>query len=156
VGGRYETGVRLSWGTPYAALEDVLFVLPSYDESASSGSSAFALDYAAHTANYASAELGLRQNFSVPLSREWTLQLTDRLGWAHGLTGDVRSEAAFASLPDSRFTVFGAEPGKDAMLLSLGMGLQASSGLGLEVRFDSSATTTSQTYTGTAGLHFSW
>ena len=156
VGGRYETGARFSWGTPYAALEDTLFVLPSYGESASSGSSAFALNYAAQSANYASAELGLRQNFSIPLSREWAFQFTDRLGWAHGLTGDVRREATFAALPDSRFATFGAEPGKDALLISLGMGLQDANGFGMEARFDSSATKTSQTYTGTASLHFNW
>jgi len=61
---RGETGWRFATPymglTPYAALQSTSFMLPSYSESATSGSNQFALAYAAKTTTDVRSELGLR------------------------------------------------------------------------------------------------
>jgi uncharacterized protein with beta-barrel porin domain len=46
--------------TPYAALQTTTFYLPSYGETATSGSNTFALNYASKTATATRGELGAK------------------------------------------------------------------------------------------------
>jgi uncharacterized protein with beta-barrel porin domain len=157
IGGRYETGVRTSWGTPYVAVQDTLFETPAYKESAATGSAAFALSYAAHTGNLANLELGVRQNFDLPISRQWSLRLIDRLALSETLSGGTqKTDAAFTDLPDSSFSVLGAQAGKSAALITLGLGLHNQHGVAFDLRLDSRSGSNSQTYSGMAGLNFTW
>ena len=157
IGGRYETGARFNWGTPYVALQDTLFELPAYKESATAGTAAFALDYAAHSSNLANLELGLRQNFDIPVSRSWSVRFTDRLALSETLSGGgLKTDAAFADLPDSSFSVQGAQADKSALLVALGLGLHNNHGTSFDIRFDSRSGSTSQSYTGMAGVNFTW
>jgi hypothetical protein len=157
IGGRYETGARFNWGTPYVALQDTLFEMPAYKESATAGTAAFALSYAAQGSNQASLELGLRQSFDIPLTRQWSVRVIDRLGYSATLSGSgLKVEAAFADLPASTFSVLGANGGKSAALVTLGLGVHNRQGLSLDLRFDSRSSTKAQTYAGLASLGFSW
>ena len=156
VGGRYEVGARFSWGSPYVAIQDALFELPAYKESATAGTAAFALDYAAHSSNMTGLELGLRQNFDVPVSREWSIRLIDRLAYSAALSGDLKTQAAYADLPNSSFNVLGAQAGTNAALLTLGMGLHNRQGMSFDLRFDSRTGDKSQTYSGLANVGFAW
>jgi autotransporter-associated beta strand protein len=157
VAARYETGARFNWGTPYVALQDALFELPAYKESATAGTAAFALSYAAHSSNQASLELGLRQSFDIPVTRQWSLRVIDRLGYSATLSGgDLKTNAAFADLAASDFTVLGAAGGKSAALVTLGLGVHNRQGLSFDLRLDSRSSATAQTYTGLAGVNFAW
>jgi autotransporter-associated beta strand protein len=155
-GGRYETGVDLAWLTPYLALEDKLFEAPAYTETAYSGSSDFALTYAAHSTNTADLELGIRQAASVPLTPNWALDLSDRVAWRHTLSGTWQAQAAFAALPDSGFTAEGLQPGKDSLLISMGADLKNRYGVDLSLHFENAASSVSQSYAGIAAIEISW
>jgi fibronectin-binding autotransporter adhesin len=155
-GGRYETGVKLGWLTPYLALQDELFDIPGYGETAASGASTFALNYQSRTTNTADLEIGARQSIDIALGRIWTLELTDRLAWAHDTAGRPEARAAFAALPASDFTAYGATPAKDSALISLGAQFKNRHGFSLDVHLDSATAANSQTYTGIAGLNIAW
>ncbi len=156
LGGRYETGIKLGWLVPYLALQDQLFDVPGYRETASSGASTFALNYGARATNSAGLEMGARQSADIALGRSWTLNLSDRLAWAHDLSGRSEAHAAFVALPASDFTTYGATPAKDSALISLGAQLNNRRGFGLDVHLDSSVAANAQTYTGIAGLNIAW
>ncbi|MDB5740233.1 MAG: hypothetical protein JWP16_1273, partial [Alphaproteobacteria bacterium] len=44
----------------------------------------------------------------------------------------------------------------DSALISLGAGLKSRSGLGFDAHFESSVSRNAQTYTGIAGLNYTW
>jgi autotransporter-associated beta strand protein len=155
-GARYETGVNFDWATPYFATQTQFFDTPSYQEKASSGSSVFALSYAAHNANATRFELGLDRSDSFDFGDDGMLALTGRLAWAYDLTGSRTIAASFATLPGSGFTVQGASPDTNSGLVSLGANFKTASGIGLVARFDGDFAQGSQTYLGTAGLNFTW
>jgi len=155
-GGRYETGVKLGWLTPYLALQDELFDVPGYGEKASSGASTFALNYQSRTTNSADLEMGARQSAEIALGRIWTLKLTDRLAWAHDMSGRSEARAEFVALPASDFTTYGATPAKDSALVSLGAQFSNRHGFSLDMHLDSAVAANSQTYTGIVGLNVAW
>jgi autotransporter-associated beta strand protein len=162
-GGRYETGVLLGWTTPYLAVQDVLSDVPAYSETAASGSSdTFALSYAGRSDNEASAELGIRQAFDIAITPRWVLtpdgvlHLTDRLAWSHDLTGAAHTTAAFAALASSGFTVDHAEANKDAGLASIGAELKFDGGFSIAAHFNTALSSNSQSYTGYAGVKYTW
>jgi outer membrane autotransporter protein len=155
-GGRYETGVKLGWITSYLALQDELFNVPGYGEKASSGASTFALNYQSRTTNSADLEMGARQSTDIALGRIWTLTLTDRLAWAHDMSGKSEADAAFVALPASDFTTYGATPAKDSALISLGAQFKNRRGFSLDVHLDSAVSANSQVYTGIAGFNIAW
>ena len=157
LGGRYETGLRLDWATPYVAVQDMLIEMPAYTEQATAGSAGFALAYAAQGHNQASLEFGLRQNFDLPLSHRWGIRLTDRLALLETVSGSTPStDAAFADLPDSTFNVLAARTGGGAALLGLGLGVHDQQGLSFDLRFNGRFTSTAKDYSGTAGVSFTW
>lgn len=137
-------------------MQDELFDVPGYRETASSGASTFALNYAARTANSADLEVGARQSTDIALGRIWTLNLSDRLAWAHDLSGRPEARAAFVALPASDFTTYGATPAKDSALISLGAQFRNKRGFSFDMHLDSAVAANSQTYTGIAGLNIAW
>jgi fibronectin-binding autotransporter adhesin len=161
-GGRYETGILLWWASPYVAVQDTLTVLPAYSETAASGADSFALHYAARTINTPIVELGLRQATDIDFTPRWlltpdgTLHLTDRLAWAHGFSGTSQARTAFAALPSSDFMVSHATADKDTALVSLGAELRLDGGLRFRAQLDTAISPNAQSYTGTAGLGFTW
>lgn len=153
---RYETGIELRGLTPYVALQDRLFQTSGYAETAVSGASTFALDYASRSINMPSLELGVRMAQDVTLNRNWTLSLSDRLALTHNFFGQWNSRAAFAAVPDSDFTVEGGSLGSDAALVSLGAALRNRTGLEINLRLNSGVSSKAQTYTGLIGVTMAW
>jgi autotransporter-associated beta strand protein len=156
MGVRYESGFKLGWLNPYAAVSDMAVMLPSYSETAISGASSFALRYDGRTDNSAALELGARQSGEQRLGKNWTVSFTDRLAWSHIVAQPWSVQTAFAALPDSSFTVYGAKQGRDQLLVSLGLGLRNRSGLGFDAHFEGAGSDRSQSYTGIAGLNYAW
>ncbi|HUO97137.1 MAG TPA: autotransporter domain-containing protein [Rhizomicrobium sp.] len=161
-GGRYETGVMLNWLTPYVAVQDAFSSLPGYSEKAPSGSDMFALHYASRSLNTGRFEVGFRQDTAVDFTPRWlltpdgTLHLTDKLAWAHGFGGDTQTRAAFVSVDSSDFTFVHAAPDKDGGLVSLGAELVFNGGLYLNAHFDGAFSQRAQSYTGFAGVGYTW
>jgi autotransporter-associated beta strand protein len=153
---RYETGIELRGLTPYFALQDRLFQTSSYTETAASGASTFALDYASRSFNMPSLELGVRMAQDYALNRNWTITLSDKLALSHNFFGQWDTRAAFAAVPDSDFTIQGASPGSDAGLISLGAALRNRMGLAVNLRLNSTVSSKAQTYTGLVGITMAW
>jgi uncharacterized protein with beta-barrel porin domain len=138
-------------------------MLPSYTESAATGSaSTFALKYDSRTYNSGRVEVGLRHHLDVDVTPRWiltpdfTLHINDRLAWAHGLSDGSQSGAEFAALPSSNFNVFGAKAKRDAVLGSVGADVLFNNGLRLTAQVDTAFTEKSQSFTGFAGVGYTW
>jgi autotransporter-associated beta strand protein len=154
--GRYETGANLGWITPYLALEDRLVQTSAYSETGPSGAGSFALSYASHTVNMPDVELGFRNGADLPVARNWVLHLTDRFGFEHAANGAFDVQAAYAALPSSTFTTFGAQPGKNLARVSLGAEFKSRYGLSAGLQFDEAVSSRSQSYNGVFSLGYGW
>ena len=122
--GRLEGGYRYAtpWltVTPYGAVQVQSIALPAYGESATSGSSQFALNYASQSVTTTRTELGARFDKSYLLDRGETLTLYSRAAWAHDFDDSTRASAIFQALPGSNFIVNGATPAADGALVTAG------------------------------------
>jgi len=166
IGGRIEGGYRFAipgvyelpgFGfTPYAAFQMQAFRTPSYSEVAVSGSSMFALDYQAHTTTTTRTELGAWVDRSMLLYPGAMLSLRGRAAWAHDHWSDTNMTAGFQSLPGSSFTVIGATPVKDSLLVSAVAEVTYRNGISVAGKFDTEQAAHSQTYVGTARLRYAW
>ncbi|MDO8877764.1 MAG: ice-binding family protein [Pseudolabrys sp.] len=150
-------GYRVGFGvTPYAAAQLQIFNAPSYRETVVSGSPVFALAYEARTTTTVRTELGLWFDKSYAINRGSALTLFARTAWAHDTFSDPSVVASFQSLPGSSFTVTGAEPVSDSLLLTAGAELSMKNGWAVMAKLDGELAQRSQTYTGTARLRYAW
>jgi uncharacterized protein with beta-barrel porin domain len=158
IGARIEAGHRFvaPWSiavTPYAAAQAQAFFLPAYSESASSGSSQFALGYAADTATATRAELGSWLDTRALLG---DVQLFARLAWAHDWNGDTRATAFFQTLPGASFVVNGAAAPKDVALVSAGAAFRLSPNASVSAKFDGEFANAYSSYAGSATFRYGW
>ncbi|HEY1877911.1 MAG TPA: autotransporter domain-containing protein, partial [Rhizomicrobium sp.] len=153
---RYETGINLGWITPYLGIEDRLLDAPAYTETGPSGANSFALSYASRSVNVPDVELGFRNAADLPVSRNWVLHLTDKFAFEHAANSSFNVGAAYAVLPGSGFTTFGAQPGKNLGRVSLGAEFRSRYGLNAGLTFDEAVSSRSQTYNGVFSLGYGW
>jgi outer membrane autotransporter protein len=166
VGGRIEGGYRFAipgvfnlpgFGvTPYGALQGQYFIAPSYQETAATGASTFALAYNRQMASMIQTELGAWFDQTFVLDNGARLGLWTRAAWAHDGWAGTDMTAGFESLPGSAFPVMGALPGPDSLLASVGAGVSFKNGISLAGEFDSQLSQGWQTYGGFARLRYSW
>jgi outer membrane autotransporter protein len=142
--------------TPYAALQVQSFHTPDYSETAASGSQAFALSYDARTSTSAYTELGVRADRSFLLESDTIVTLRAGIAWGHVESSDEIVNVAFQSLPDSGFTIQGAEIGEDSLRLSAGAEIKLVGGFGVAATFDTALAGNSQTYAGRGQISYSW
>jgi outer membrane autotransporter protein len=160
VSGRLEGGYRyaMPWVgvTPYAAVQVQSIALPSYGETATSGSAMFALNYASQTVTTTRTELGARFDKSYVLDRSTVLTLYSRAAWAHDFGNTASASAIFQSLPASNFTVNGAQPAPDGALLTAGAEYKLASGWSVLAKFDGEFSNTTALYSGTGVIRKVW
>jgi autotransporter-associated beta strand protein len=162
-GGRFETGVQLAYFSPYIAVQDHVSMLPGYSEGAATGSAAtFALDYASRTYNSGRAEVGLRHYIDVDVTPRWiltpdfTIHLNDRLAYAYDLSDGSRTGVSFVNLPSSAFDVYGAKAKRHELLGTVGADVLFNNGVRITTHFDAAFTQKSESYTGFAGIGYTW
>jgi uncharacterized protein with beta-barrel porin domain len=161
-GGRLEAGYRYAVPVsnavlgvaPYAALQTQWFHTPAYSETDLSGGG-LGLNFAAMTANDTRSELGAHFDELVTLDGK-PLLLRGRLAWEHDWIGNPGLDAVFQSMPGSTFVVNGAAPPADSALVSAGAELRLTANWSLAAKFDSAFAGTSQTYSGSGTLRFTW
>lgn len=141
--------------TPYGALQSTSFFLPSYAESATSGSNQFALAYSAQTTTNVRTELGVRFDRSLMVA-DRLLGLFGRAAWAHDSNNARAVTATFQTLPGSAFTVNGAKPAADAALLSVGADIGLGRGWSAAATFDGEFSRTMAGYSGKGRLAYAW
>ena len=159
-GGRLESGYKFDVPfvsiTPYAALQMQQFRTPSYSETATSGSGAFALTYDAKSTTTTRTELGVWLDKMIALDRGNALAIRARAAWAHDHSSDQSVSAAFQTLPGSSFTTTGAATVANSALLSAGAEIRLASGLSFGAKFDGEFANRSQTYAGTGTVRYMW
>jgi hypothetical protein len=156
VAAHIEVGYRLGWFIPYAALRAQAFFTPSYDEETESGASTFALSYDENTTTSLRTELGTRIEKTFAVGADADLSLRGRVAWAHDTWSDTDIDAKFQSVPGIRFSVEGAEPAENLLLLSAGAELGFGNGLSFGLAVDTELAEESQTYTGTGRVRYRW
>jgi uncharacterized protein with beta-barrel porin domain len=156
---RGETGYRFATAlmgvTPYAAVQATTFHLPSYAESAVSGSNQFALAFASQTETNVRTELGVRADRSFAVG-DGVLTLRGRAAWAHDSNTSRNINPTFQSLLNSSFTINGAEPAPDGALVSAGAEMKWRNGWSLAGRFEGEFSRTTESYAGKGIVRYAW
>ena len=118
--------VRRATLTPFGRVEIVTTLQNAFSES---GAAAIGLNADAQTTTGVRGILGIELSGRVPLGERPPLGLALRLGWAHDyadLSGAMT--ASFLGKPDTKFTVIGPTPDRDALLVGLGLELPMRTG----------------------------
>ncbi|WP_453948000.1 autotransporter domain-containing protein [Bradyrhizobium sp. USDA 377] len=160
--GRLEGGYRFvapwigSLGiTPYGAAQFVTFDLPAYAEQVVSGSSAFALSYAAKSVTDTRTELGLRGDKSFAM-QGGVLTLRGRTAWAHDFNPDRSIAATFQALPGASFVVNGAAQAHDSALTTLAVEMNWLSGWSAAASFEGEFSNVTRSYAGKGSVRYVW
>jgi uncharacterized protein with beta-barrel porin domain len=157
--GRAETGWRFGLPTagmtPYAALQVASLDLPAYSERATSGASTFALAYNDRTDTQTRTELGARFDYAMPM-RDSVLTLRGRAAWAHDYGDDRIANAGFVALPGTAFTVNGATPDANSILVSAGAELAFHNGFALAGTFEGEFSDNTESYAGKGSVRYRW
>ena len=157
-GGRIEAGRRFAAApnfgvTPYAAWQAQSFTTPDYLEHGLAG---FALSFRKQTTTDDRIELGAWLDSRWRVSESAILTLRDRAAWVHEFATDRSITALFQTLPTAAFTVLGASPAPDAVLLSGRADLAFRNNVSLFARFDGELAQRAQTYSGSGGVKVTW
>ncbi|WP_137044164.1 autotransporter outer membrane beta-barrel domain-containing protein [Pseudolabrys sp. FHR47] len=141
--------------TPYAAVQTTSVFMPSYGETATSGTGAFALSYASRTVTVTRGELGARFDKAILLGGT-PLMLKAKAAWAHDWNNDPVATATFQQLPGATFTMNGAAPAADSALLSFGADAALGGGWRAGASFDGEFSRTTASYSGKGSLRYAW
>lgn len=155
VAGHLEGGYRIGWLTPYAAVRGQAFMTPDYSERTVAGVSTFALDYKERTATALRTELGVGAEWSVPFDGG-TVALRMRGAWAHDFGTNNEIDAAFQAIAGSDFTIEGATPERDSLLVSAGLGIGLESGMFVSGSAGGKLATDAQVYSGNVKVGYTW
>jgi uncharacterized protein YhjY with autotransporter beta-barrel domain len=160
-GGRAEAGYRIAWASvnlaPYVALQAQTFSTPNYSESATSGSSTFALSYAAHTGSVVRSEVGSWASRNFLLADNALVTAFGRVAYAHDWQDTPQAAATFLGLaPVASFIVNGAKPTADLAVMTAGAEIRMANGWALMGKFDGEFGQGTQTYAGTARVRYAW
>ncbi len=143
--------------TPYAALQSTSFILPSYGETATSGLSTFALNFGSQTVAATRSELGARWDKTLWVNDDTTAALKARTAWAHDWNTNRAATATFQSLAgSSSFTVNGATPSADSLLLSVGGGFKFGRGWTLLASYEGEYSSNTVSNGGKGTFKYEW
>jgi hypothetical protein len=154
--GQIEAGYRFGWLIPYTSVGVQDFHTPSYTEIAASGTSTFALTYAAHDTYDARTQLGLRTEEAFALNNGLTLVLNGRAAWVHDFSGTPSVNAGFVALPGSSFTVLGAAEPADSLLASARAELKFGNGFSIAGSVETQLAGDYASYYGQAQVRYTW
>ncbi len=152
-----EAGYNMEWLTPYAAVRGQAYLAPAYSESTVTGVSTYALDYAAQTMLTARTEIGVRMEWTDELDDGSEFSFNTNAAWAHEFrTGDT-IDASFQALgPVSTFTIQGARPAADALILGADLAMAYDNGFEIGASADGEFTWNAFSYGGSLTLSRTW
>lgn len=154
VGYRYVT--PFAGFTPYGALQFTDVRLPSYGETAISGSNQFALTFASRTSDNLRSELGLRTDKTF-LTADAVLTLRGRVAWAHDSNTSRAIAPTFQALPGSpSFTVNGARPAADGLLATAGAEMKFRNGWTFAANYEGEFSRTTSSNAGKGVLRYAF
>jgi autotransporter-associated beta strand protein len=160
--GRIEAGNRfvLPWVgglglTPYVAGQATVFDLPSYAETATAGTTTFALAYSGRTITATRSELGLRSDKSFAVD-DAIFTLRGRAAWAHDFNSDRNVTATFQALPGASFVVNGAAQARNAALTTVSAEMKWINGWSVAASFEGEFSEVTQSYAGKGVVRYAW
>ena len=140
--------------TPFARLQTVAISQSAFGEN---GANALNLNVAQQNTTSVRTILGADLGSKIALSGQRTLDLALRLGWAHEFAETARPmTAAFAGVPAIPFTVYGAQPQRDAVVVGLGLNTAVANATSIYVRYDGEITGRDDAHVFSAGLRMTW
>lgn len=141
--------------TPYGAAQFVTFGLPAYAEQVLSGTSAFALSYAAKSVTETRSEFGLRtdKSFARP---DGVLTLRGRAAWAHDFNPDRSIAATFQALPGASFVVNGAAQARNSALTTASVEMKWTNGWSAAATFEGEFSNVTRSYAGKGSVRYAW
>ncbi|MBN8945011.1 MAG: autotransporter domain-containing protein, partial [Rhizobiales bacterium] len=160
-GGRLEAGRRFgtrafAW-TPYAAVEAIGYSASAYAERFTApATGVFALSYAGKTSGTLRTELGLRLDSLTPLAPGADLLTFGRLAYAYQAGTQRSIDAAFQTLANSGFAVFGARPSAHTALASFGAEARFAGGTRVTTSLDAELGDRHRSIRANLGLRHSW
>lgn len=141
--------------TPYAAAQVTAFDLPSYSESATSGATTFALNYASKTVTDTRTELALRTDKSFAVN-DAILTLRGRAAWAHDFNTDRSATATFQTLPGSTSLVSGAAQAHESALTTASAEMKWRNGWSVAGAFEGEFSDVTRSYAGKGVVRYAW
>ncbi len=150
-----EAGYHMGWFTPFVAVRGQAYLTPAYVEQTISGSSTFALAYDRQVSLSARTEVGAKFNWSTDVEAG-KITLRSSVAWTHAYGTAGTTNASFQVLPGSGFTVTGAAPDADAILLTAGASMDLNNGFLLSGSLDTSLAFNARRYGASMHLGHSW
>ena len=140
--------------TPFARFQAAAVAQNAFGES---GAGSINLDLAPQNTTSIRTVLGADLSSRIPLGAERTLDATLRLGWSHDYADTSRPvTASFAGAPGVAFTVYGAQPQRDAAVIGLGASTRIAEAISAYVRYDGEIATRDSAHAFIAGFRMSW
>ncbi|MCA0245038.1 MAG: autotransporter-associated beta strand repeat-containing protein [Proteobacteria bacterium] len=140
--------------TPFARFQTVAVSQNPFTES---GAQSLNLGVAQQNTTSVRTIIGADLGANIPVGMERPLGVTIRLGWAHEYADTSRPiTAAFAGAPAVAFTVYGAQPLRDAAVVGLGLNAQIGASTSIYARYDGEITGRDDTHAISAGLRMTW
>jgi outer membrane autotransporter protein len=140
--------------TPFARLQTVAISQGAFGES---GATALNLNVRSQNTTSIRSLLGVDLGARIPLSGQRVLDTTVRLGWAHEFAQTTRPmTAAFAGAPTLPFTIYGAEPQRDAAVIGLGFNTAVADAAAVYLRYDGEISGRDDAHLLSAGLRITW
>ncbi len=140
--------------TPFARFQTVAVSQNPFTES---GAQSLNLGVAQQNTTSVRTVIGADLGANIPVGMERPLGVTIRLGWAHEYADTSRPiTAAFAGAPAVAFTVYGAQPLRDAAVVGLGLNTQIGASTSIYARYDGEITGRDDTHAISAGLRMTW
>jgi uncharacterized protein with beta-barrel porin domain len=120
-----------------------------------SGTSTFALNYAAKDVTAPRSELGVRTDKSFVIQNA-ILTLRGRAAWAHNFNTDRNITPVFQTLPGASFVVNGAAPAPDAALVTGSAEMKWLNGFSLAATFEGEFSGVTRSYAGKGVARYAW
>jgi len=140
--------------TPFARFQTVAVSQNGFTES---GAQSLNLGVAQQNTTSVRTVIGADLGANIPVGLERPLGVTIRLGWAHEYADTSRPmTAAFAGAPAVGFTVYGAQPLRDAAVIGLGLNAQIGASTSIYARYDGEITGRDDTHALSAGFRMTW
>lgn len=159
--GQIETGYRIELHepsqvalTPFARFQAVT---ASQSPFAESGAGSLSLNVANQNTTSIRTVLGTDLSAKLPFGQQRTLDTSLRLGWAHEYASTSRPmTASFVGAPAIPFTVYGAQPLRDAAVIGFGLGTKINDKISIFARYDGEITGRDDAHAFSAGVRMTW
>lgn len=151
-----EAGYHMGTFTPFAGVRAQSFKTKAYSETATSGSSSYALRYDENTSTSLRSELGADMQWPTEHFGGGTSTFGLRAAWAHEFASNEPGTSLFLNIPGAAFPTSGTTADRDSLILAATAGVAGSNGLYLDGAINAEYSKTSRDIGGSITVGYSW